>query len=179
MPRDGRLVTTTGSHKLRIAPPQAWRGRACYVPRTSRTLRDAMPHDIRWIRRFEHLARAVALLGEPIARGVESLSVLEREGTVQRFEVALELAWKTMKDFLEHEGEVLAPVTPKGVVKAAFAAGVVADGQVWIDMLDHRNLLAQTYDAVVFEDAVVAVRDRYLAAFEGLVAFFAGRTGAP
>lgn len=144
-----------------------------------RTRRGAMPHDIRWIQRFEHLARAVALLREPIARGVESLSVLEREGTVQRFEVALELAWKTMTDFLEHEGEVLTPVTPKVVVKAAFAAGVVADGQAWTDMLDHRNLLSHTYDAAAFEDAVLAIRDRYLAAFEGLVAFFAGRTGAP
>lgn len=138
-----------------------------------------MPHDIRWIQRFEHLARAAALLGEPIARGVESLSVLEREGTVQRFEVALELAWKAMKGFLEHEGEVLAPVTPRVVVTAAFAAGVVADGQVWIDMLDHRNLLSHTYDAAVFEGAVLAIRDRYLGAFEGLVSFFAGRTAAP
>jgi nucleotidyltransferase substrate binding protein (TIGR01987 family) len=134
-----------------------------------------MPHDIRWLQRFEHFARAVALLGEPIARGVEALSVLEREGTVQRFEVALELAWKTMKDFLEHEGEVLAPVTPKVVVKAAFAAGVIGEGQVWVDMLDHRNLLAHTYDAAVFEDAVCAIRDRYLPAFSALVTFLGSR----
>jgi nucleotidyltransferase substrate binding protein (TIGR01987 family) len=138
-----------------------------------------MKHDIRWLQRFEHLARAVALLGEPIARGIESLSVLEREGTVQRFEVALELAWKTMKDFLEHEGEVLAPVTPKVVVKAAFSAGVVLEGQVWIDMLDHRNLLSHTYDSAVFEDAVVAIRDRYLPAFTGLVSFLSGRAVNP
>ena len=131
-----------------------------------------MKHDIRWLQRFEHLARAVALLGEPIARGIESLSVLEREGTVQRFEVALELAWKTMKDFLEHEGEVLAPVTPKVVVKAAFSAGVVLEGQVWIDMLDHRNLLSHTYNFASFEKAVEAIASRYLPAMGSLHEFF-------
>jgi nucleotidyltransferase substrate binding protein (TIGR01987 family) len=138
-----------------------------------------MTHDIRWIQRFEHLERAVELLAEPVARGIEALSVLEREGTVQRFEVALELAWKTLKDFLEHEGVALATVSPKSVVREAFAAGVVADGQVWIDMLDHRNLLSHTYDAAVFEDAVVAIRDRYLPTFRALVRALADRRGRP
>ncbi len=134
-----------------------------------------MGTDVRWVQRFEHLSRAVSLLGEPIARGIETLSVLEREGTVQRFEVALELAWKTLKDFLEHEGLVLVPATPKSVVKESFAAGLLADGQVWSDMLDHRNLLSHTYDAVVFEQAVVAIRDRYLPAFVALVSLLAAR----
>jgi nucleotidyltransferase substrate binding protein (TIGR01987 family) len=138
-----------------------------------------MSNDIRWIQRFEHLSRAVELLAEPIARGVETLSVLEREGTVQRFEVALELAWKTLKDFLEHEGVALATVSPKSVVREAFAASVVGDGQVWIDMLDHRNLLSHTYDAAVFEDAVFAIRDRYLPTFEALVRALSSRGGRP
>jgi hypothetical protein len=30
-------------------------------------------------------------------------------------------------------------------------------GQVWIEMLDHRNLLSHTYDFSVFEKAVDAI----------------------
>jgi nucleotidyltransferase substrate binding protein (TIGR01987 family) len=122
--------------------------------------------DIRWKQRFQNFDRAVVLLREPIERGVTTLSDLEKEGTIQRFEFAVELAWKTLKDFLEHEGKVIDPVTPRTVVKDAFAAGVIRDGQVWIDMLDHRNLLSHTYDAATFDKAVKDIEDRYLAAIE-------------
>jgi nucleotidyltransferase substrate binding protein (TIGR01987 family) len=127
-----------------------------------------MQKDIRWKQRFQNFDRAVILLREPIERGITTLSALEKEGTVQRFEFALELGWKTLKDFMEYEGRVIDPVTPRHVVKEAFAAKILRDGQVWIDMLDHRNLLSHSYDAAAFDQAVSAIRDRYLAAFEEL-----------
>jgi nucleotidyltransferase substrate binding protein (TIGR01987 family) len=136
----------------------------------------AVEQDVRWKQRFHNFDRAVVLLREPVARGVTTLSSLEKEGTVQRFEFAVELAWKTLKDFLENEGRIIAPVTPRNVIKEAFAARILGDGQVWIDMLDHRNLLTHTYDAVEFDKAVLAIRDRYLAAFESLHAWLKART---
>ncbi len=83
---------------------------------------------------------------------------------MQRFEYTLELAWKTLKDYLEASGIVLNAITPRQVIKDAFAARIVADGQAWIDMIDHRNLLSNTYDPVNFEEAVKAIHDRYLTA---------------
>lgn len=127
-----------------------------------------MPPDIRWKQRFHNFDRAVVLLREPMDRDVTTLSDLERAGTTRRFEFALELAWKTLKDYLEYEGGVIEPLTPRNVIKEAFAARILRDGQVWIDMLDHRNLLSHTYDAAVFESAVRALRDRYLGAIEEL-----------
>lgn len=131
--------------------------------------------DIRWHQRFQNFDRAVVLLREPIERDVTKLSALEKEGTVQRFELAVELAWKTLKDYLEHEGRVLQPVTPRSVVKEAFSAGILRDGQVWIDMLEHRNLLSHTYDQATFDDAMLAIRDRYMGALEELHAWFSER----
>ncbi len=127
-----------------------------------------MALDVRWKQRFQNFDRAVKLLREPIEQGVESLSALEREGMVQRFEFALELASKTLKDYLENEGNMINPITPRNVIKAAFAARVIDDGQIWIDMLDHRNLLSHTYDSRTFEEAVIAIRDRYQPEFEAL-----------
>jgi len=127
-----------------------------------------MQPDIRWKQRFKNFDRAVVLLREPFERGVTTLSNLEKEGTVQRFEFTLELAWKTLKDYLEHEGQVIDPVTPRNVIKEAFAARILRDGQVWIDMLDHRNLLSHTYDEAAFGTAVLAIRDRYQSAIEEL-----------
>jgi len=127
-----------------------------------------MQQDIRWKQRFQNFDRAVTLLREPIARDVTTLSDLEKEGTILRFELAFELAWKTLKDYLEHEGRIIAPITPRNVIKEAFAARVLRDGQVWIDMLDQRNLLSHTYDSATFDKTVLAIRDRYMVAIDEL-----------
>lgn len=121
--------------------------------------------DIRWQQRFENFDRALSLLKDALSRGPTVLNQLEKEGTVQRFEYTLELAWKTIKDYLEEGGVVLSAVTPRQVIKDAFAARLIADGQTWIDMIDHRNLLSHTYDPTNFEEAVDAIHGRYLAAF--------------
>jgi nucleotidyltransferase substrate binding protein (TIGR01987 family) len=134
-----------------------------------------MTLDIRWKQRFQNFDRAVGLLREPIEGGVESLSDLEKQGVVQRFEVALELAWKTLKDYLEYQGLVIDPVTPRHVIKMAFAAKILPDGQLWIDMLNHRNLLSHTYDIATFENAVQSIRDRYFPAIEEMHQWLSGR----
>ena len=131
-----------------------------------------MNPDIRWKQRFQNFDRAFALLRQALEGGPSRLSMLEKEGVIQRFEYSFELAWKTVKDFLEAGGLVIAPVTPRQVLKDAFAAKVIADGQVWIDMLDHRNLLSDTYDSAVFEEAADAIAARYLPALEDLQRFF-------
>lgn len=134
-----------------------------------------MDQDVRWKQRFQNFDRAVALLREPIVRDVTTLSNLEKEGTIQRFEITVELAWKTLKDYLEYEGQVMEPITPRHVIKDAFAARILRDGQVWMDMLDHRNILSHNYDAATFDKAVLAIRDRYLAAIEELHAWLMER----
>ena len=133
--------------------------------------------DIRWRQRFSNFRRAFDLLGEPIERGVASLSALEQEGTVQRFEVTLELAWKTLKDYLEAEGLTVEPVTPRAVIKAAVAARILQDGKIWLDMLDHRNLLSHTYDEATFGDAVRSIQDRYFPVLAPLVQWFEQQAG--
>jgi nucleotidyltransferase substrate binding protein (TIGR01987 family) len=120
--------------------------------------------DTRWKQRFQNFDRAFVLLREGMEKGSSALNTLEKEGIVQRFEYCFELGWKTMKDYLEQEGVVFAVLTPRQVLKDAFAARILADGQVWIDMLDHRNLLSHTYSQTSFENAVEAIEQRYLAA---------------
>ena len=127
--------------------------------------------DIRWKQRFQNFDRAFVLLRQALENGPEVLNPLEKEGVVQRFEYCFELAWKTVKDFMEQSGFVFAAVTPRQVLKEAFAARILADGQVWIDMLDHRNLLSHTYNQVGFEQAVEAIHLRYLAGFDALHEF--------
>lgn len=129
------------------------------------------PSDIRWRQRLSNFDRAFTLLRDAMAHGPEALNQLEKEGVIQRFEYCFELAWKTTKDYMEANGFVFAVVTPRQVVKDAYAARVIADGQVWIAMLDHRNLLSHTYNPIVFEQAVQAIHQRYLDGLAQLHAF--------
>ena len=115
--------------------------------------------------------RALGLLREALADGQEKLSPLEQAGAAQRLEYTLELAWKCMKDYLEESGVTISPSTPRQVIKEAFVAKIINDGQVWIDMLNHRNLLSHTYDFTIFEDAIRATIARYLPALQSLHQF--------
>lgn len=130
-----------------------------------------MNPDIRWRQRFENFDRALGLLQEALADGQENLSPLEQEGAAQRLEYTLELAWKCMKDYLEDSGVTISPATPRQVIKEAFVAKIITDGQTWIDMLNHRNLLSHTYDFAVFEEAIRATADHYLPTLQSLHQF--------
>jgi nucleotidyltransferase substrate binding protein (TIGR01987 family) len=135
--------------------------------------------DIRWKQRFHNFDRAFALLSDALFNGPTALSPLEKEGVIQRFEYSFELAWKTTKDFLEESGLTITPLTPRQVLKEAFTAKVIADGQVWIDMLDQRYLLSHTYDLAIFEKAVETIAARYLPAMATLHEFFIQQQSLP
>ena len=127
--------------------------------------------DIRWQQRLSNFERALALLRAALIDGPAALNQLEKEGVIQRFEYCFELAWKTTKSYMEANGFVFAVVMPRQVLKEAFAAKLITDGQVWIAMLDHRNLLSHTYNPVVFEEAVETIHQQYLPAMERLFSF--------
>ena len=129
------------------------------------------PKEIRWQQRLASFERALSLLREAMLNGPAALNQLEKEGVIQRFECCFELGWKTSKDYMEANGFVFAVVMPRQVLKEAYAAKIIADGEAWIAMLDHRNLLSHTYSPVVFEQAVAAIQERYLPALEQLKGF--------
>lgn len=123
----------------------------------------------RWEYRFDNFQRAYTLLREAIEISQKrELSQLEKEGVIQRFEYCIELAWKTLKDYLEAQNLVLEQVTPRAVIKEAFAAKLIEKGQVWMDALDARNKMSHTYDIKQFEAVIEDIRAHYLAVIEAL-----------
>ena len=131
----------------------------------------------RWQYRFRNFMRALALLREAIDqmneanRDGRTFSDLEKEGTIQRFEYTWELAWNVLKDYLRNEGVALLEITPKTVVRAAFQANVIADGETWMQALDVRNRMSHTYDFEKFEEAIEQIKENFLPAFEDLHAY--------
>lgn len=147
------------------------------IPRIFAFMSTSNP-DVRWIQRFEHFDKATTNLCAAVDMDVSTMSLLEKEGMIQRFEVAVELGWKTLRDYLENEGHAFTEVTPKAVIKSAFGSGVLLDGQVWIDMIDQRNALAHVYDEEMFEKAIEAIAGVYAPAIEGLQIWLRTKKGS-
>jgi len=126
----------------------------------------------RWQQRLENFTSAFTLLsGVFDEKSIAALSDLEKEGVIQRFEYTFELAWKTLKDYLEYTGIELEQLTPRSVIKQAFAAKIITEGQVWIDMLDRRNLLSHTYQKKLLEEGIHSIVQDYLPAIKQVFLF--------
>ncbi|CAD6873182.1 nucleotidyltransferase substrate binding protein [Methylomonas fluvii] len=118
--------------------------------------------DIRWQQRFANFQRAFLLLREAMESNLSELSQLEKEGVIQRFEYTFELAWKVLKDKMENDGLVLDQVSPKAVVKQAYASKYIDSPETWLRMIGDRNLMSHTYDFVKFEAVIQSIASDYL-----------------
>lgn len=125
--------------------------------------------DIRWKQRYTNLNKAFSQLKAAITK-YDDLDDLAREGMVQRFEYTYELAWKTIKDFIEYKGE---PESyQRDVIKKAFQLNIIDNGEIWLDMLSKRNLMAHTYNEVTFNEVCNDIRLRFFPQLELLMVFF-------
>jgi nucleotidyltransferase substrate binding protein (TIGR01987 family) len=121
--------------------------------------------DIRWIQRFNNFNKAFAQLTQAVELAAQRpLSKLEEQGLVQAFEFTHELAWNTLKDFLEERG-AQKMYGSKDATREAFKAGLIANGDVWMQMIASRNLTTHTYDEATVAKIVAAVIEAYYAEF--------------
>jgi len=122
--------------------------------------------DIRWIQRFNNFNKAFAQLKEAVELAEQrQLSKLEGRGLVQAFECTHELAWNTMKDFLENRG-VSNMFGSKDATRAAFKSGLIENGEAWMHMIESRNLTTHTYNEATAAKIVSAVIGVYFAEFQ-------------
>lgn len=117
-----------------------------------------MSYDVRWIQRFDNLERAFLFLEKACQQA--HFSPLEAAGLVQSFEFTFELAWKTLKDYLNQQGVDVK--YPRDTIKHAFKTELIQNGHIWIDMLDKRNELTHTYNEEQAKKAVEMIQGTYL-----------------
>jgi len=102
--------------------------------------------DIRWIQRLDNFKNAISQLKDAVELSKKrSLTPLEEQGLIQAFEFTHELAWKTLKDFLQDRG-VFELFGSKDVTREAFKAGLIENGEAFMQMIESRNLTSHTYN---------------------------------
>lgn len=130
--------------------------------------------DIRWEQRFSNYVKAFYKLDEAVTRIKKDYTIEDdgtidddeffddiiKEGLIQRFEYTHELAWKVMKDFLEEVGSVKI-YGSKDATKEAFAADLIQDGEVWMEMIKSRNETSHTYNEQTADNIFFKVIHQY------------------
>ena len=116
--------------------------------------------EIRWKQRFDNLNRALAQLQSALeAHQAMPENELILIALIKAYEFSFELSWKTLKDLLAWNG--VDARLPREVLKQAFATGLIDEGQIWIDMLEQRNLMAHTYDQARALQAAELITSHY------------------
>ncbi len=97
----------------------------------------------------DKLEKSLMNLNKAVKRFEEALqepeSSIVMDATIQRFEFTYELLWKTLKIFLEDIHGIRA-VSPRLVFKEAFALSVIEQEDIFLEMIQSRNLLSHTYN---------------------------------
>lgn len=119
-------------------------------------------NDVRWEQRFSNYKKALQQLGEFMEQ--DELNKLEEQGLIKAFEYTYELAWNTLRDFLLYQGESEISGS-RDTIRKSFSVGLIANGEIWMDMLENRNKTSHTYNQDTARDIADAIKNEYYALF--------------
>lgn len=96
----------------------------------------------------------------------EKKTDIVRDSAIKRFEIVFDLAWKTIKAFVEEKHNATC-VSPKTCFREAFRVGLIDYDEIWIKIADNRNYAAHTYKESLAEK-ICAELPQALIAFQKL-----------
>lgn len=117
-----------------------------------------MADDIRWKQRLDNYSKALRQLTKFIEKG--ELNEMEQQGLIQCFEYTYELAWNTIKDVFEEQGEI-GIIGSRDAFRLAFKRGLIENGEIWMEMIKSRVLTSHTYNEDVAEAIVHSIVTQY------------------
>ncbi|OOF35822.1 nucleotidyltransferase substrate binding protein [Rodentibacter heidelbergensis] len=120
--------------------------------------------DIRWQQRFDNYKKAVHYLANEVEKYANTDLDIIKKGIIQSFEITHELAWKLLQDILKYQGEVELWGS-KSATRLAFNRGLIQNGEIWLDMIESRNITVHTYDENILNKEFNKVVKDYLPLF--------------
>lgn len=121
------------------------------------------------MRRFEErkqeLLNATERLKEALKQEENDIVI---DCVLHRFEFTFELAWKSMKDFLEYNGISENIGSTREILRRAFESHLIEDGEEWINMMLARNSLSHLYDEETSRKIYKEIKEKYIKLLEKL-----------
>lgn len=122
------------------------------------------------MKKYDNFCRALTNLQTGLQLE-EPYSVVEQAGIIGLFGICFEQSRKLMKDVLEKHGRFENKVgSPRAIIKMAFQCDMIKDEELWLELLEIRNVLSHTYTDEEPLAAIRRLKERYFAAFEALKA---------
>lgn len=89
-------------------------------------------------------------------------------GLIQKYNLAFDLAWKSMKDILTgyHGLSDFSTGSPRETLEAAYRNRLIDDDEAWIKMMRTRNKLAHDYNSDFAYQVIDEIISRYIPVFE-------------
>ncbi len=96
--------------------------------------------------KYDNFTKALKRLNEAnTAYKGHSENDIYQDALIKRFEFTFELAWKTLREFMSEQGYVANIPSPKGVLSLAYSESFIQDEDIWLNMLEDRNLTSHDY----------------------------------
>jgi nucleotidyltransferase substrate binding protein (TIGR01987 family) len=116
-----------------------------------------MDPDIRWKQRFQNFEKSYQILASILEK--KELTLIDQLALIKIFELSFELFWNTLKDYLQaQEVEVK---FPREVIKESVHFGLLEPTEIWLEMLENRNLMAHAYDNKKSLQAILLIKEEY------------------
>ncbi len=126
----------------------------------------------RWLQRLNKFEKAFKQLEKAVDLYKErELTDLEKQGLIQAFEHTFELSWNLLRDYLIYQG-ISDVKGSRDAFRLAFKYGIIEKGEVWMEMIQARNLTSHTYDEEMAKELIQRVVNTYYQAFKELLERF-------
>ncbi len=113
--------------------------------------------------KVQNFEKALNRLKEAVEHAKDEL---DKDGVIQRFEFTVEMLWKTLKTILEYQG--IDCYSPRNCIKEAFKANIISDDEIFLDMLEDRNLSSHVYDQKTSEEIFQRIKNVYVQSLKKL-----------
>ncbi len=120
--------------------------------------------DRKYIERYHSFCSSLESLMGARDRDLNDEFVLS--GTVQKFSLTFDIAWKVMKDIIVkyHKINDFATGSPRETLRIAYSVKLIGDDR-WMNMLGDRNGLTHDYDGTMAKEKVHVIVDEYIPLF--------------
>lgn len=105
---------------------------------------------------FEQLGKVLGRLQEA-ADETPTEKRIVIDATIQRFEFTVELFWKALKKHLKQDFGIEV-YGPKKVLEQAYVNSLIDNEQLWIDMLEDRNMTSHTYKEDLADEIYIRIK---------------------
>jgi nucleotidyltransferase substrate binding protein (TIGR01987 family) len=116
-----------------------------------------MNSDVRWKQRFQNFEKSFLILSSILEK--KDLTLIDQLALIKIFELSFELAWNTLKDYLLSEDVIVK--FPREVIKESIHFELLEPTEVWLEMLENRNLMAHAYDNNKSIQAIQLIKGDY------------------